>query len=132
MPHRNVIVADNIVGEMIPYEYLRGQGDVSAGIFFVDSGRARQSTRIRGNVITKYKPSGRGVRFSDWGFGPNPGECRMFTADGWIDPELVHGHQGKGTGIRILAANADDPVDIAIDANSFANLGQTVERRVER
>jgi hypothetical protein len=131
VPHRNVLVTDNLVSEMLAHEYLPEQGDVGTGIFFSDAGRRVQTTRIRGNVITKYKPSGPGTRYSDWGFGPHAGERRLFTAEGWTDPELIHGHMGKGVGVRVVAANADDTTDIAITENSFANLAVDVKRQVE-
>lgn len=130
-PHRNVIVADNIVSEMLAPEYLPGHGRIGCGIFCVDPGRPVLGARITGNVVTKYKPSGRGVRFSHWGFGATPAERRLFTADGWIDPELVYGHQGKGFGIRVICANAQDERAIAIENNSFANLGLDIDRKVE-
>jgi parallel beta helix pectate lyase-like protein len=132
VPLRNIVVADNIISEMLPHEYLQGQGDVGTGIFLIDSGRKILSTRICGNVVTKYKPSGRGVHYSDWGLGSEPDERRLFTSDGWTDPELVHGHKGKGTGIRIIAANADDTSGIVTDGNSFVNLGCEVDRQIDR
>jgi hypothetical protein len=131
VPHSNLIIADNIVSEMLAPEYLPGQGRIGCGIFCVDPGRSILSARISGNVISKYKPSGRGVRFSDWGFGATPLARRLFTSDGWIDPELVHGHQGLGFGVRIIAANADDEREIAIVNNSFAHLAQDIDRTVE-
>ena len=60
-----------------------------------------------------------------------PPFAALFTADGWIDPELVHGHQGKGFGVRVIAANAQDERAIAIENNSFANLGHDIDRKVE-
>jgi Right handed beta helix region len=131
VPHRNVVIANNIVSETISYEYLRGQGQIGAGIYFADAGRRLLSTRIHGNIITKYKPDGAGVYFSHWGFGPYGGERRFFTSEGWTDPELVHGHKGKGIGIRVIAANASDTTEIAIESNSFANLALNIDR-VER
>ncbi|MBK8175985.1 MAG: right-handed parallel beta-helix repeat-containing protein [Rhodospirillales bacterium] len=132
VPHANVIIADNIISEMISHDYLPGQGRIGVGICFADAGRKISSTRVTGNIITKYKPSGAGVHYSDWGFGPHSGEHRMLTADGWKDPELIHGHMGKGIGIRITASNADDVNEIAVNGNTFANLAADVERRVER
>lgn len=129
--HRCVVVAGNIISEVLQNDYLPGQGDVGTGIFLYDRGSRPDSVRITGNVVAKYKPSGRGVRYSDWRLGAHRGERRLFTADGWIDPELIHGHQGRGFGVRILCANALDQTAIAIEANSFANLGSEVERRVE-
>jgi hypothetical protein len=129
--HRYVVVEGNIISELLQNDYLPGQGDVGAGIFLYDPGGRPQSVRIAGNVIGKYKPSGRGVHYSDWRLGAHPGERRLFTADGWIDPELIHGHQGRGFGIRILCANALDERTIAIEANTIANLGQAIDRRPE-
>lgn len=129
--HRYVVVEGNIISELLQNDYLPGQGDVGAGVFLYDPGGRPQSVRIMGNVIGKYKPSGRGVHYSDWRLGAHQGERRLFTADGWIDPELIHGHQGRGFGIRILCANALDEKMIAIEANTIANLGQAIDRRPE-
>lgn len=130
-PHRNLLITDNIVSEAIGPDYLPGQGDIGSSIFCTDPGRSVMGARITNNIISKFKPSGRGVHFSDWQFGASPSEHRLFTSDGWIDPELVFGHQGTGVGIRVVAANARDERAIVIEGNSFANLGQDVERTVE-
>jgi len=131
VPHVNVVVAGNIIGEMLDSRYLPGQGDVGAGIILVDGGGRPRSVRIQGNIVSKYKPSGPGVHYADWGFAAQADERRLFTADGWIDPELVHGHQGLGIGVRILCANALDSTEIAVESNTFANLAEDVQRRVE-
>lgn len=129
--HRCVAVEGNIISELLQNDYLPGQGDVGTAIFLYDPGGRPQSVRIMGNVIGKHKPSGRGIHYSDWRLGARPDENRLFTAEGWIDPELVHGHQGRGFGIRILSANALDEAEIAIEANSFANMGEEIDRQVE-
>lgn len=129
--HRCVVVDANTISELLQNDYLPGQGDVGAGIFLYDPGGRPESVRITGNVVAKHKPSGPGVRYSDWRLGAHAGERRLFTAEGWRDPELVHGHQGRGFGIRIICANAADPSAIAIEANSFANMAYDIDRRVE-
>ena len=127
--HRCVVVEGNIVSEVLQNDYLPGQVDVGTGIFLYDPGGRPESVRIMGNVVAKHKPSGWGVHYSDWRLGAHAGDRRLFTAEGWTDPELSYGHQGRGFGVRILCANAFDQRAIAIEANSFANLGQEVERR---
>ncbi len=69
-------------------------------------------------------PSGSSVHYSDWGYG------QAFTVSGWTDPVLSQGHVGKGTGIRVLALNANDTSEIAITSNQITGAKTPVTRGV--
>jgi hypothetical protein len=124
VPHRSVIIQGNLISDVIRREYLQVPHELNEGIIFVDSGREIHSTLIVDNVITKSKPSGPGVHYSDWGYG------KLFMADGWRDPELKEPHAGAGRGIRIMAANADDAEEIVIAGNHISGIAP--QARIQR
>lgn len=116
VPHRNVIIQGNLITDVIRREYLDVTHELNEGIIFVDTGREIHGTLVVDNVITKSKPSGPGVHYSDWGYG------KLFVADGWRDPELKEPHAEAGRGIRVMAANADDPDEILIAGNHISGI----------
>lgn len=116
VPHRNVVIQGNLISDVIRREYLQVPHELNEGIIFVDSGREIHGTLVVNNVITKSKPSGPGVHYSDWGYG------KLFMADGWRDPELKEPHAGAGRGIRIMASNAEDSDEIVIAGNLISGV----------
>ena len=116
VPHRNVIIQGNLISDVVRREYFEVPHELNDGIIFVDTGREIHDTLIVDNVITKSKPSGPGVHYSDWGYG------KLFVHDGWRDPELKEPHMDAGRGIRIMASNADDADDVTISGNRISGI----------
>ena len=125
VPHRNVVIQGNLITDMVRHEYLSVKHDIHTGILFNDRGREIHDTQIVDNVISKSKPSGPGVRYSDWGYG------KLFMSGGWRDPELTAPHVGAGRGIRIFATNADDEEQIRIQGNIISGISPNalIQRR---
>jgi hypothetical protein len=111
-----VIIQGNLITDTIRREYLERKDELNEGVVFIDSGREIHDTLVVNNVISKSKPSGPGVHYSDWGYG------ELFLAGGWRDPELKEPHAEAGRGIRIMAANADDSEEITTAGNHISGI----------
>lgn len=118
IPHVGVSVSQNIITDIVRPEYFRSSSDINDGILLLDRRRSVTSMAIQGNIITKTRPSGTQLKYSDWGFG------QLFTASGWLDLPLNQPHVGAGRGIRVCAVNAGDETEISILGNVIRGVAR--------